>query len=51
MNCIRDAFFGKYFYEIAFIVLKEDVVMNCIRDIDGRNEKSGGRVSFIGLGT
>jgi len=27
------------------------MVMNSIRDIDGRNGKSGGRVLFTGLGT
>ena len=46
--------FGELFLEIflwdCVYCTLECVVMNCIRDIDGRNGKSGGRVLFTGLG-
>jgi len=47
------AFLGVFFRNI-FMRLRlssfEVLVMNCIRDIDGRNGKSGCRVLFTGLG-
>ena len=42
--------FGNIFMELRLLYF-EVLVVNSIRDIDGRNGKSGGRVLFTGLGT